>query len=454
MESTTRLLLPEVREALETNPEGLTALISELHPADLADLVSELEDELATRCMRFLDVNTTARVIEHVEKEERADLFSRFAESNLGAAAAVTAEMAPDDRADLFAVLEVDLRTALLSAIDEPESKDIRLLLAYPEGSAGALMTTDFVALPADVTASDAIEIVRKNAEEMENIYQAFAVDPHRTLLGAVSLRDLVTSPAKRSIDEIMNPKIVAVNADADQEEVARLISKYDLLAVPVVDRNHRIVGMVTVDDVMDVVEEEATEDVQRLGAVEPLEQPYVATPIWSLVKARLPWLIVLFVGVLFTRNVLEYYHHSSIESVAMLMWFVPLVVSAGGNSGSQSATLVIRALAVGRLELRQTPQILGRELLVGLLLGLVLAILGVASVWAWESSRDIGMVLTIAGAVTAVVTLGALLGSGVPLLLERLKIDPAVSSTPFIASLVDVAGLVLYFEIGRLFLP
>lgn len=454
MESTTRLLLPEVQEALETNPEGLSGLISELHPADLADLVSELDDELAIRFMRLLDVDTTARLIEHMGKEQRTDLFTRFAEANLEPAAAVTAEMAPDDRADLFADLELDLRTALLSAVAEPESKDIRLLLAYPEGSAGALMTTDFVALPADVTASEAIDIVRKSAEETESVYQAYAVDPHRTLLGAISLRDLVTSPARRSVDAIMNPKIVAVNADADQEEVARLISKYDLLAVPVVDKNHRIVGMVTVDDVMDVVEEEATEDVQRLGAVEPLDQSYVATPIWSLVKARLPWLIVLFAGVLFTRNVLEYYHQSGIDSVAMLMWFVPLVVSAGGNSGSQSATLVIRALAVGRLELKQTPQILVRELLVGMMLGSILAILGVASVWAWESSRQLGMVLTMAGAVTAVVTLGALLGSGVPLLLEKLKIDPAVSSTPFIASLVDVAGLILYFEIARLFLP
>ncbi len=440
-------------QVLSENPHGLTELIEELHPADLADLAGELSPEQAQTFVAVLPIDVAARLLEHSEEEPRAEVFALLASTNIEMAAAITDEMAPDDRADLYGRLEDELRATLLSRLDEAESRDIRQLLSYAEDTAGALLTTDFVALPADTDAAGAIELVRENAAEMETIYQAYAVDPHGTLLGAISLRDLVTSPAARKIDEIMNPNIVSVGVEDDQEEVARLIAKYDLLALPVVDRSHRIVGIITIDDAIDVVEEEATEDVQKLGAVEPLDQAYIATPYWEMIRARAPWLIVLFVAVLATRNVLEHYTTANLIHFTMLMWFVPLIASAGGNSGSQSATLVIRALAVGKLKPSDAKKVLLRELFIGTSLGLVLAGVGIISVLLWDSTRLFGMVMTMGIAVVAVVTIGALLGSGVPLLLEKLGIDPAVSSTPFIASLVDIAGLVVYFEIGKLFL-
>ena len=250
-----------------------------------------------------------------------------------------------------------------------------------------------------------------------------------------------------------MNPNIVSAPVDVDQEEVTRLIAKYDLLALPVVDRHHRIVGIITVDDAFDVVQQEATEDVQRLGGVEPLEQPYLDTPFWQLVRARAPWLVVLFVAGLATRNVLEHYSQVEMRAIAMLMWFVPLVNGAGGNSGSQSATLVIRAMATGRLELRHTSRVLMRELVVGLTLGLILCLVAASSVAAFESTRILGVVLAVSLAVIAVVTMGAIIGSGVPLLLQRLGLDPAVASNPFITSMCDICGLFLYLEIAKLFL-
>ena len=453
MESTTRLILPEVEQSLEQNPQALLSLTDELHPADLADLATALSPELAQKLLTVLPIEVSARLLESCDEGERARLFAQLASNEIETAAAITDEMAPDDRADLYASIEGELRQKLLARLDEEESRDIRQLLSYANDTAGALLTTDFVALPAESTAAEAIELVRKNAAEMETIYQAYAVDPHGTLLGAVSLRDLVTSPATRSIDEIMNPNIVSTLVDADQEEVARLISKYDLLALPVVDRSHRILGIITIDDAIDVVEEEATEDVQKLGAVEPLDQSYITTPFWDLLRARAPWLIVLFVAVLATRNVLEHYTSAELVHLTMLMWFVPLIASAGGNSGSQSATLVIRALALGKLQTSDVKKVLIRELFIGLSLGVVLACVGICSLLIWDSTRLLGMVATMGFSVVAVVTIGALLGSGVPLLLERLKIDPAVASTPFIASLVDIAGLVVYFEIGKLFL-
>lgn len=452
METTTRLLLPEVTEALRSDPRELIALTEELHPADLADLAGALEPELGQKLLAVLPVAISARMLEASDEERRLALFIPLAENALAMAVSITDEMAADDRVDLYASLPEELRARLLEAIDAEESRDIRQLLSYPEGSAGALMTTDFVALPAHQTVAEAIELVRESAAEMETIYNAYAVDPHGTLLGVVSLRDLVTSPASRTIDAIMNPNIVSVQIGDDQEGAARLLAKYDLLALPVVDSAHRILGIITVDDLMDVVEEEATEDAQRMGAVEPLERPYATTPIGHIIRARAPWLIALFIAVLATSNVLEHYSHMDLAALPMLTWFVPLIISTGGNSGSQSATLIIRAMAVGRLEGANTAKILGREILIGLALGGLVAIVGIGRMLITPTTRSFEMAATVALAILCVITAGALVGSGVPMLLRRLRIDPAVSSTPFIASMLDVCGLVIYFEIARLF--
>lgn len=454
MDTTTRLLLPEVISTLRQKPEDILGLTEELHPADLAEIAVALEPELAEILLSVLPTEHAADLLEACELDVRLRLFEPLAQNMMEHAVGITALMAHDDRADLYALLAPDLRTRLLDAIDEDESRDIRQLLSYPEDSAGSLMTTDFVALPAHKTTAEAIELVRDGAATMETIYIAYAVDPHGTLLGAVSLRDLVTSPADRTIDTIMNPNIVSVDVDDDQEDAARILAKYDLLAMPVVDRSHRILGIITVDDLMDVVEEEATEDAQKMGAVEPLETPYISTPLWEIIKARAPWMLVLFIAVMATENVLEHYSGTGMVSITMLMWFVPLIVSSGGNSGSQSATLIIRAMAVGRLQDSQTVKILIREAIIGGILGLSVAALGVGRVLLTESTRSMEMAITIGLSVTAVVTIGALVGGGVPILLRRLRIDPAVSSTPFIASVLDIAGLIVYFEIARMLLP
>lgn len=453
METTTRLILPEVIEALQTSPEDLVELTEELHPADLADLAAALEPELAQKLLTVLPVDVGARLLENLDEEKRAALFANLATKELDKAAALTDEMAHDDRADLYATLGEDLRTELLDALGEEESRDIRQLLSYPEDSAGAIMTTDFVALPAHVSTQEAINLIRQNASDKETIYQAYAVDQNGTLLGVVSLRDLVVSPADRTIAQIMNPNIVSAPVDIDQEEVARLIAKYDLLALPVVDRHHRIAGIITIDDAIDVVQEEATEDVQRMGAVEPLEQPYLSTPFWHLIRKRAPWLVVLFVAGLATRNVLEHFSQSEVPNLTQLLWFVPLIVASGGNSGSQSATLVIRALSLGRLESKDVGRVLLRELTVGLSLGCILGVVGLASAAVWESTRYLPMVLSVGVAVVCVVTWGALVGAGVPLFMVRLGIDPAVASNPFISSLCDITGLILYMEVAQLFL-
>ncbi len=452
MDSTTRLILPEVREALETDPSVLAELTDEMLPADLADLAEQLEPELAQRLLRVLPVDITARLLENCEEEQRNELFAHLATEDLDSAAAITDEMAPDDRADLYAELPDDLRTQLLAKIDPEESRDIRALLAYPEDSAGGVMTTDFVAIAATTTVGEAIELVRKIAQETETIYVVYVVDSHGTLQGVASLRDLVTSAVGKTVEDIMNPNVVSVDVETDQEELAHLMKKYDLLALPVVDRSHHVVGIITVDDVLDVVEEEATEDAHKVGAVEPIEKPYMATTVWGFFRARAPWLVILFIVQFFSGNVLQHYSHVPVASVVMLMWFVPLIISSGGNAGSQSATLIIRAMAIGEIEAKDAMKILGRELLIGVALGVVLGVVGAGRVMMWDATRGLEMAAAIGTSVAVVVVFGAFIGAGIPLLLNRLRIDPAVSSTPLVASLVDIGGLILYFEVAFFF--
>ncbi len=451
METTTRLLLPDVSEALRSDPASVVEMTEELHPADLADLVGALDDELALKLLKALPVEEGARLLEALGEDRRTVLVQNMAASDKPAMVELVEEMSPDEAADLVAELPEATRNEILIEMPQEEQRDLRQLLAYPEGTAGALMTTNFVGVAASDTVSEAIEAIRRDAAEMETINYAYAVDEHGTLLGVVSLRDLVLSKGDKKIAEIMTPTAIAVDDNEDQEEVVRLAAKYDLLAVPVIDRNRRIVGIITVDDVVDVIEEEATKDAQQMGAVAPLEHGYFQTSFWDFVRKRASWLIVLFLGELFTGTAMRYYT-TEMESVAALMWFVPLIISSGGNAGSQSASLMIRALAVEEVKPSDFVKVIGRELGIGIALGGALAVVGMGRVLLWPATRTAAMVFTVSLAIMAVVTIGAVVGSGFPLVLKKLGMDPAVSSTPFIASLVDVLGLVVYFEIARLF--
>ena len=454
MESTTRLILPDVAEALAGDPQAVLELTEELRPADLADLTFALPDHLALILVSALPVTEGARLLDELEHGRRLVLFEQLTTRDVARAADLAEEMSPDERADLIGELAPEIRAPLLAAMERTESQDVRQLLAYPDGTAGALMTTAFVTLGAELTVAAALEQVRRSAEDMETIYDAYAVAPNGTLLGAVSLRDLIVAKADRTIADIMDTSVAAVEDTLDQEEVARLIAKYDLTAAPVIDANRRVVGIITVDDVIDVVEEEATEDVQRLGGVQPLEASYFQTDLWTFVKKRALWLVVLFVGGLATGSAMRFYtSDAAIAAFVPLLWFLPLIISSGGNAGSQSASLMIRALAVGEVRPQDFVRVLSRELVIGVSLGLALSFVGVGRVLLWSDTRTFAMAATVSLSVISVVTIGALLGAGFPLLLRRLNIDPAVASTPFIASLSDVVGLVIYFEIARAFL-
>ena len=443
------LILPEVREALHGEQSAIAALVEELHPADTADVFLALQPEEQGVFLKALPIQEQVKLLEELEDELRAELVEKIAPD---VAARIVEEMSADERADLVRELPERVAQKLLAALPKEEAKDVKTLLAWPEGTVGALMTTDFVALPAELTATQAIERIRQVAAEMETIYYAYAVSPEGGLRGVVSLRDLVTARGDQPISELMEAEhLITVRADADQEEAARTISKYDFLALPVVDDAGHILGIVTVDDVVDVVQEEATEDLQKMAAVAPLEESYFRSSFFRVVRSRAGWLIFLFVSGFFTSHALELYE-GSFQVLPALVIFIPLIISSGGNTGSQSAGLLIRAMALGEVAPQQAWKVLVRELASGLLLGSALGVMGLAYA-AFGTGADAQVAMVVGFAVLGVVLFGSLVGALMPMLIKRLGLDPAVASAPMIATISDVAGILIYMTIARLLL-
>lgn len=443
--------VPDLRNQLETEPEQLRDVMDEFHLEDIADAMETMPDDQIASLVSVLPPAMGAEVLERMSEEAGAEIIGKL---NVDDAAALLTEMASDDRADLMQELPEELRAQILASIEETEpavAEDMRVLSAYGEDTAGGIMTTDYVALWPELTVEQAIAELRRTTHErvFETIYYIYVVAYDR-LVGVLSLRDLILSAPEKSISSVMTDNVVRVHPSTDQEQVASTMAKYDLSAIPVVDDQGCMLGVVTIDDVVDVVIEEATEDAQKMGGVSPIEDSYLETGFSEFMQKRITWLVVLFVGELLTASVMDHYQ-SQLALLIDLVIFVPLIISSGGNSGSQSSALVIRALAVGELKPADWLKVLQRELGMGLALGSCLGVLGFARAYFGTSELPaVQMGLTVGGAVVAVVTLGTVVGSILPLLIKRLGLDPAVSSTPFVASLVDVLGLALYFSTAR----
>lgn len=448
------LLGPDLEVTLQTDPEALRDALEEFHPEDIAEIVEELSVDNAVALFRTLPGEFGAEVLERLPSETQTTILEKLA---VNEAADLLSEMAPDDRADVVQELqEVDgaLAESLLAHLDEHEpdvAEEVRELSSYPEDVADDLMTTDYVSLPPDMKVWQAIEEVRRLSREgeVETIYYAYVVYGTR-LVGVVSLRDLILSDPSQTLGDVMTENVVTVRVTDDQEEVANTIAKYDFQAIPVVDQHGNMVGVVTVDDVVDVVIEEATEDAHMMGAVDPIEDSYFETDVWRLFRSRVTWLSLLFVGGFLTASVMERFEDELATAITLAV-FVPLIISSGGNSGSQSASLIIRALATGDVEPRDWWKVLGRELVVSVALGAVLGALGFLRAFLAAEPQDDALVIGLAVSVSTVgvVLVGSLVGSLLPLAIQRLGLDPAVSSTPFIASLVDVVGLLIYLTVA-----
>ncbi len=365
----------------------------------------------------------------------------------------------PDDAADLVQAAPPDRRESLLALLDDPSRKEVGALLAYAEDEAGGLMNPRFARVRPDMTVDEALSYLRRQARDhAETIYYAYALDEEQRLLGVASFRDLFAARPDTRVRDLMRTDLVSVTEDMDQEAVSRVFADWDLPAIPVVDRAGRMKGIVTVDDIVDVVEEEATEDIQKFGGVEALGAPYLDIGFRGMVRKRAGWLAALFLGEMLTATAMAFFE-GEIARAVVLAVFLPLIISSGGNSGSQASTLVIRAMALGHVRLRDWWRVAGREVMTGVTLGIILGSIGFVRIIVWQrvghvyGEHYLLIAATVASSLVGVVTFGTLAGSMLPFLLRRLGLDPASASAPFVATLVDVTGLVIYFVMGSLIL-
>jgi magnesium transporter len=367
--------------------------------------------------------------------------------------------LAPDDAADVIQEVPEERRPELLHMLDGPTRNEVSALLAYEEDAAGGLMSPRFARLRPDMTVAEAIRYLRRQArEELETIYYAYVLDQDQHLKGVVSFRDLFANTGDRAVADMMLTDVVSVPDNLNQEEVAQIIAQYDLNALPVVDADGRMQGIVTVDDIVDVVQSAATEDIQKLGGMEALDTPYMQTGMLSMIKKRAGWLAALFLGEMLTASAMSHYEDEIAKAVVLAL-FVPLIISSGGNSGSQATTLIIRAMALGEVAIRDWWRIIRRELIAGLALGAILAIIGLLRIVVWQQvfhtygEHYSRVAATVAISLIGVVTWGTLAGSMLPFVIRKLGFDPASASAPFVATLVDVCGLVIYFNVAGVLL-
>ncbi len=410
--------------------------------ADIASLLEHMDDEDALLAIRQLPVEDRAEILGHLRASSQVALAGKMSREEL---ARLMAAMSHDERADLYKALDPGAREAVLPALAKAERDDLRRLAAHPEGTVGAIMTSDYATLLPGLTAPQALDALRRQASDVETVYYAYVVDDAHRLLGVVSLRDILLARSRQTVAEILEADPVTVEVDAEQEQAAELVARYDLLAIPVVDTEGRLVGIVTQDDAMDIAEEEATEDILKASTVGEFEGDIRDAGIFSLWKARIVWLVLLVFGNIFSGAGIAAFEDTIAANLALL-FFLPLLIASGGNAGAQSATLMVRALATGDVRTGDWAKMFAREVLIALALGITMAV-AVSWIGIWRGGPGIALVVSLA--MIVIVLIGALIGVSLPFLFARYDRDPAAASGPLVTSITDVLGVLAYFSIA-----
>lgn len=433
------------------NVNNFSELLNSYTPIELADLLRSKPLGEQLLILQVLSSDTAGDVFSYLSFRSQRDLLSRLPS---GRVANLLNSLAPDDRTALLEELPEELMNQLLKHLSPKERALTNKLLGYPENSVGRLMTPDYIAIKLEKTVEEVLEYIRNYGRDSETLNVIYAVDDDGILVDDIRIRELLLAPLNMRISEIGDKKFVALSVYDQEESAINVFRKYDRSALPVVDFKGILLGIVTVDDIMDVAVREDTEDIQRIGGVEALQEPYMDTPFFSLMQKRIGWLVVLFVGEMLTASAMGYFEEEIAQAVVLAL-FLPLIISSGGNAGSQASTLIIRAMALGEISLRDWWRIMRREVFAGLFLGIGLGCLGFMRVAIWSlfstmyGPHWLLVAITIALSLVGVVLWGTLSGSMLPLFLKKCGQDPAVSSAPFVATLVDVAGVVLYFSIA-----
>ncbi len=444
-----RTILETVQELLGTRQyTALRQFLIDLNEADIADCLDELSDEDELKVFRILPKDIAADVFSYLEVENQQMIITGLSDRET---ANVINNLMADDAADLLEEMPANVVKKLLKNASPEVRNDINQLLKFPEDSAGSLMTVEFVDLKEYLSVAQAIERIRKVGVDSETINNCYVLDNRRQLIGTVTLRHLLLSGAEDKISDIMNENVISVNTLMDQEEVANQFKKYDFTAMPVVDNENRLVGIITVDDIVDILEEEATEDMEMMAAIVPGDKPYMRTSVLENYKKRIPWLLLLMVSSAFTGAIITSFEEALSVNAALIA-FIPMLMGTGGNAGGQASVTVIRGLSMGEIEYSDVPGILWKELRIAFLCGISLAAANLAKVLMFDKC---GMMIALAVSVTllAVVLMAMLIGCVLPMLAKRVGFDPAVMASPFITTIVDAMSLMIYFKVAMLIL-
>ena len=457
-----RILQPEIKALIDSRNFGaLRELFSDWPPADVAEVIRDFPEDQQVIVFRVLPHDLAADVFEYLEVEEQQNLLRAMTHEQV---VGILNEMSPDDRTALLEELPSAAARQLIRMLTPEERRIAQVLLGYAEGSVGRLMTPDFIAVHADWTIKEVLDFVRENGQDSETLNVIYVVDDRGKLMDDLRIREVLLQPLEAKVSDVADENYVSLSVTDPAQDAVNVFRKYDRSALPVTDTNGVLVGIVTIDDMLDVAEEEATEDIQKFGGMEALEEPYMRIPLLTMVGKRAPWLVVLLIGEMLTATAMAYYEDEIAKAVVLAV-FLPMIISSGGNSGSQASTLIIRAMALGEVTLHDWWHVMRRELSAGAILGSFLGIVGALRVALWSI---IGMrylhrpmygehwplvAATVGITLVGVVLWGSVSGSMLPFALRRFGLDPATSSAPFVATLVDVTGVILYFSIALLIL-
>lgn len=435
--------MEEIKELLATRQyTSLRQKLAEMNEADVAALLEQLEEDEMLKVFRILPKDLAADVFSYMEVEHQQLIITTLSERD---AASIINNLMADDAADLLEEMPANIVKKLLANVSPEMRRDVNHLLRYPEDSAGSIMTVEYVDLKENLTVEEAIARIRKVGVDSETINICYVLDPQRKLLGTVALRYLLLSAPDETIGEIMHENVIAINTMMDQEEVARQFKKYDFTSMPVVDNENRLVGIITVDDIVDIMEEEATEDIEKMAAIVPSDKPYMKTGILETFKKRIPWLLLLMVSATFTGQIISSYE-DALSACAVLTMFIPMLMDTGGNAGGQASVSIIRGLSLGEIRYRDTFAIIWKEARVSLLCGMTLAAANFAKLMLFDK---VGLMVSVVVCLTLVVAvlIAKLIGCTLPILAKRLGFDPAVMASPFITTIVDALSLMIYFQ-------
>ena len=427
----------------------LREALADLNQVDLAEFLSGLDRESAVLVFRMLPKEAAADVFAELTAEAQQWIVHAASDAEL---AEIVNDLYVDDAVDMLEDMPANVVKRILRNADPENRRLINQFLQYPENSAGSIMTAEFTDLRPTMTVAEAIRHIRATGEDRETIYTCYVVDPQRRLLGVVTVRTLLLSADEKLVQDVMEDQIISVTTGTDQEEAARLLNHYDLLSLPVVDGENRLVGIVTVDDAMDVIDQEATEDFEKMAAMAPSEKPYLKTGVWEMARHRIPWLLVLMISGMLTGGILAHYE-AAFASLPLLVTFIPMLTDTGGNAGSQSSALVIRGLALHELRVRDLPRVFWKELRVSLVVGTVLSAVNFVRLIITYPGQT-ATALTVAFTMLFTVLMAKTIGGILPLAAKAVRMDPAIMASPLITTIVDAVSLVIYFNIASALLP